>query len=1032
MTVIKRNQKIEKLSKKKIFDSICNANSAVDEKYRLTQVQINRISESVFNHCESLGIESIDIDILEDLIENKIMEASGYEVARRYITYRYEKERVRSNKALTEKLTASNVQNQNANIDEFSFGGRIGEAASFVMKNYALDHLISKRSRHNHVNNEIYIHDLDHYAVGDHNCLSIPFDKLLAEGFNTRQTDVRPAGSINTAFQLVAVIFQLQSLQQFGGVSATHLDWTMVPYVRKSFWKHFKDGLHYIRHCDILNEFDINLSIEDEFYKSKSDAYQYALDKTEQELDQAVEGMYHNLNTLQSRSGNQLPFTSINFGTCTLSEGRMVIKALLEGCIHGVGKFHRTAIFPCGIFQCMKGVNRKPGDPNYDLFRLALESTAKRIYPNYANVDWSGNEGYDPENPETYFSTMGALAGHEHLYVKIDNSDVIDLSIKDFFDFCKNGTVNNHRPAKIFFNLERQHNKGNRKIQNKSGLESKPGVYSITYIPQDVTYFGSSSNICRRWAEHKCHIHLYGTIDGGCSFNDNNEDNYRFDVIEYTDNYKEREKEFILKESNINFKGISQKYYKNNAGYKDKLEKPNFKFNTSFKQELIDLTDKNIMVLDRDNKWVKVLHVFKNDKHNTPRMMHVYYKEYDRTYSLSCTEDHPLWTGTCFTKAEDIKPGMKIYRADNLEMEVVKVTYHWELIDSYDIGTASGSFIGSDIIMHNCRTANGKDINQKDPKLYQLKDGRGNISPVTIIMPTLAMQAKDKFKEDTQENQINYFFKLLDKKVNEARDMLLERFDWQCSQSSKSAKFMYENGLMYGYDPKEGIRSALKHGTLAIGQIGLAETLNILIGCDHTTDKGMELAKRIESLFNEKCTKFKKDYKLNFGVYYTPAENLCYTAMKKFIDKYGVVKGVSDKDYFTNSIHVPVWHKLDAFRKIDIESQLTGYSTAGCITYVELDTNSRNNIEALEKLVNYAMDKDIPYFAINTCNDLCRNCGYQGEIDDKCPQCGSDQIDKLRRVTGYITGSYKTAFNLGKQHETEMRVKHTGLEISEN
>lgn len=738
MTVIKRNQKIEKLSKKKIFDSICNANSAVDEKYRLTQVQINRISESVFNHCETLGIESIDIDILEDLIENKIMEASGYEVARRYITYRYEKERVRSNKALTEKLTASNVQNQNANIDEFSFGGRIGEAASFIMKNYALDHLISKRSKHNHVNNEIYIHDLDHYAVGDHNCLSIPFDKLLAEGFNTRQTDVRPAGSINTAFQLVAVIFQLQSLQQFGGVSATHLDWTMVPYVRKSFWKHFKDGLHYIKRADILNEFDSSRSIDDEFYKRESDAYQFALDETLKELEQAVEGMYHNLNTLQSRSGNQLPFTSINFGTCTLPEGRMVIKALLEGCIHGVGKFHRTAIFPCGIFQCMKGVNRKPGDPNYDLFRLALESTAKRIYPNYANVNWSGNEGYDPENPCTYFSTMG------------------------------------------------------------------------------------------------------------------------------------------------------------------------------------------------------------------------------------------------------------------------------------------------------CRTANGKDINQKDPKLYQLKDGRGNISPVTIIMPTLAMQTKDKFKEDSQENQINYFFKLLDKKINEARDMLLERFDWQCSQSSKSAKFMYENGLMYGYDPKEGIRSALKHGTLAIGQIGLAETLNILIGCDHTTDKGMELAKRIESLFNEKCAKFKKDYKLNFGVYYTPAENLCYTAMKKFIDKYGVVKGVSDKDYFTNSIHVPVWHKLDAFTKIDIESQLTGYSTAGCITYVELDTNSRNNIEALEKLVNYAMDKDIPYFAINTCNDLCRNCGYQGEIDDKCPQCGSDKIDKLRRVTGYITGSYKTAFNLGKQHETEMRVKHTGLEISEN
>ncbi len=1031
MTVIKRNQKVEKLSKKKIFDSICNANNATVEQYRLTQVQIQRITNSIFEHCETLT-EPIDIDILEDLIENKIMEASGYEVAKRYIKYRYEKERIRNNKALTEKLTASNVQNQNANVDEFSFGGRIGEAASYMMKEYALEHLISKKSKHNHLNNEIYIHDLDHYAVGDHNCLSIPFDKLLANGFNTRQTDVRPAGSINTAFQLVAVIFQLQSLQQFGGVSATHLDWTMVPYVRKSFRKHFLDGLRYIDNNTTYSftKKPEDTSINDPEYIVHDKVYHYALTKTVQELEQAVEGMYHNLNTLQSRSGNQLPFTSINFGTCTKPEGRMVIKALLDGCIKGVGKFHRTAIFPCGIFQCMKGVNQKEGDPNYDLFRLALYSTAKRIYPNYANVDWSGNEGYDPENPETYFSTMGALAGHEHLYVKIDGSDIIDLSIKDFFEFCKNGIVNNHRPAQIFFNSQRQHNKGDRTIQNKSGLLPKPGVYSITYIPQDVTYFGSSSNLSRRWAEHKSHIHLYGTIDGGCSFNDINEDNYRFDVIEYTKDYKEKEKQFILSEANINFKGISQKYYKNNSGNKDILEKPNFKFDSTIPQELIDLKDRNIMVLDRNDQWVKVLHVFKNDKHNTPRMMHVYYKEHDRVYSLSCTEDHPLWTGNEFTKAEDIKSGMKIYRADGLDMEVIKVTYHWELIDSYDIGTVTGSFIGSDIIMHNCRTANGIDINQSNPKLIQLKDGRGNISPVTIIMPTLAMQAKEK-SENNNSNIIDEFIKLLDKKINEARDMLLERFDWQCSQSYKSAKFMYENGLMYGYIPEEGIKSALKHGTLAIGQLGLAETLQILVNKDQTTEEGMNLAKRIEQLFNEKCAKFKKDLKLNFGVYYTPAENLCYTAMKKFISKYGIIPNVSDKEYFTNSIHIPVWHKVNAFNKIDIESQLTGYSNAGCITYVELDTDALHNIDALEKLVKYAMEKDIPYFAINTCNDLCRNCGYQGEIDDRCPKCGSDQIDKLRRVTGYITGSYKQAFNLGKQQETEMRVKHTGLEVTE-
>lgn len=315
-----------------------------------------------------------------------------------------------------------------------------------------------------------------------------------------------------------------------------------------------------------------------------------------------------------------------------------------------------------------------------------------------------------------------------------------------------------------------------------------------------------------------------------------------------------------------------------------------------------------------------------------------------------------------------------------------------------------------------CRTANGWDING----FGQLKDGRGNICPVTIIMPTLAMEA---------DKDVEKFMSLLDVKIHEAKDMLLERFEWICSQPMESAKFMYENGTMEGYVPEEGIRSALKHGTLALGQLGLAETLQILIGKDHTTEEGMELAKRIEGLFKQRCAEFKEEYKLNFGVYYTPAENLCYTAMQKFKNKYGVIPNVSDNDFFTNSIHVPVWKEITPFEKIDIESQLTGYSSAGCITYVELDSTCKNNIEGLEKIVNYAMDKDIPYFAVNIPNDTCLDCGYTDEINDVCPVCGGTHIQRLRRVTGYLTGDYKSAFNKGKQQETEMRAKHTGVDF---
>ena len=740
--VIKRDGTFVPFDKEKIIKAINAAIVEVDGE--LTDAIT---AQDIADHIElklSLTNPVVLIEEIQDDIEELLMRAGRTDVARAYIRYRYKREVARGAKhdfmkAISEKLKANNVQNQNANVDEHSFGGRTGEAAGVLTKQYALDYCISKKARENHLNNEIYIHDLDNYAVGSHNCLSIPFDDLLANGFNTRQTDVRPAGSVNTAFQLMAVIFQLQSLQQFGGVSATHLDWTMVPYVRKSFAKHYKDGLKYISNITEDNiDYEIKFmlqaakeySIEDlewEAYNSK--AYKYALDMTTKEVHQAVEGMYHNLNTLQSRSGNQLPFTSINYGTCTLPEGRMVIKALLEVSIEGLGGKKKTSIFPCGIFQLGKGINRVPGDPNYDLYQLALRSTAQRLYPNYANIDWSGNEGYDPNDPTTFFSTMG------------------------------------------------------------------------------------------------------------------------------------------------------------------------------------------------------------------------------------------------------------------------------------------------------CRTANGWDING----LGQRKDGRGNICPVTIIMPTLAMQAREISEEKIyrpSEYVVECFMGLLNQKINEAKDMLLERFEWICSQSPDSAKFMYENGLMAGYNPEEGIRSALKHGTLAVGQLGLAETLQILIGEDHTTERGMELAKRIENLFKIRCAEFKEQYKLNFGVYYTPAENLCHTAMKKFQDNYGIIPNVSDREYFTNSIHVPVWKEMSPFKKIDIESQLTSYSSAGCITYVELDAGVKNNLSALETIVNYAMDHDIPYFAVNVPNDQCIECGYIDLINEECPICSGSNIKRLRRVTGYLTGDYKSAFNRGKVAECEDRVKH--------
>lgn len=310
MQVIKRDGRKVKFDINKISEAV---RKAYMEVYPNVNVYTDSIISDISGRIDDLGFSEITIEQIQDIVEKELMN-DNKDVAKAYITYRYRRAMARDEyKALMadvkEKLSAENVQNQNANVDEHSFGGRIGETADLIMKRYALDYCMSDMAKNNHLNNEIYIHDLSHYAVGDHNCLSVPFDDLLAKGFNTRQTDVRPAQSVSTAFQLVAVLFQLQSLQQFGGVSATHIDWTMVPYVRKSFTKHLSDGLAWCENCSsykvrrfskwIKNNPDYpdnTIHFDDEDFKTKYPvAWEYAIEMTTKEVYQAVEGMYHNL-----------------------------------------------------------------------------------------------------------------------------------------------------------------------------------------------------------------------------------------------------------------------------------------------------------------------------------------------------------------------------------------------------------------------------------------------------------------------------------------------------------------------------------------------------------------------------------------------------------------------------------------------------------------------------------------------------------------------------------------------------------------
>ena len=307
MNIIKRDGTKQKFDKMKIVDAVLAAFKELDGE--VTDYAYEKAGNIADYIADNAVEKELNVEEIQDLVEKGLMATKRKDVAKQYIIYREERTKARNKKSVLvrevgAKLSATKVENQNANVDEFSFGGRRGEAANVLMKDYALNYCMSDMARTNHLNNEIYTHDLDSYAVGMHNCLTVPFDELLASGFNTRQTDVRPANSVNTAFQLVAVIFQLQSLQQFGGVSASHLDWTMVPYVRKSFYKHFMTGMDYLEigidssggwFAEYLDSLNNELSIEDDKYKDFPKAYKYAMDMTLRETQQAVEGMYHNL-----------------------------------------------------------------------------------------------------------------------------------------------------------------------------------------------------------------------------------------------------------------------------------------------------------------------------------------------------------------------------------------------------------------------------------------------------------------------------------------------------------------------------------------------------------------------------------------------------------------------------------------------------------------------------------------------------------------------------------------------------------------
>jgi len=617
----------------------------------------------------------------------------------------------------------ADIKRENANIDGESSMGAMLKYGSEGAKAFNLDEVLPEEFSKAHQDGWIHIHDLDFYTLTE-TCCQIDAGRLLARGFFTGHGFIRPPSSIRTAANLLCIIVQSDQNDQHGGQSIPMLDYALAPYVHRTYLKHWRreaeellvyrcgrdaaDARHKAEQISVLAEPRLGKSPElmagmGFDGPTMREISQRAEERTRDDTFQAMEALVHNLNTMQSRAGSQVPFSSVNYGTDTSPEGRLVTEMLLKATDAGLGD-GETPIFPVQIFKIKDGINYKPGDPNYDLFKLSIKVSAKRLYPNWESLDAPFNLQYYKEgNPDTEVATMG------------------------------------------------------------------------------------------------CRTRVIGNV-------------------------------------------------------------------------------------------------------------------FDPSREVTC--------------------------------------------------------------------------------------GRGNLSFTTINLPRLAIEAKA---------DLDKFFVDLDAMLDLCRRQLLHRLGIQMNRRVRNYPFLMGEGVWLDsekIDWDEPVGDILKHGTLSIGFIGLAESLTALIGKHHGESvEARELGLRIVTHIRHWLDRRSREEKLNFTLLATPAEGLAGRFVRMDRERYGSISGVTDRDYYTNSYHVPVWYQIKAFEKINIEAPYHALCNAGHITYIELDGDTARNLEAMESLVRYMHDKNLGYFAISHPVDRDPVCGYVGVIGNVCPRCGrregeaisEERLEEIRR-----------------------------------
>lgn len=760
---------------------------------RKVPFNIEKIANAIFKAAQSCGgsdfNESMDIAVevcsyyektsggkvptveeIQDLVEKFLIEKGHAKTAKAYILYRYERTRAREMKTnlmcVLDELTFSSakdsdIKRENANIDGDTAMGTMLKYGSVSAKEYYEMYVLEPKHAKAHRDGDIHIHDLDFYTLTT-TCTQIDINKLFKNGFSTGHGFLREPNDIASYSALACIAIQSNQNDQHGGQSIPAFDYAMADGIKKTYTNRYVHNI--ARALSLIGEAEnesetaaaIRNEIKDKYgivpVLANDNGYQekeyelllnytnadtakkiqkFAVKNAEKETDraayQAMEALIHNLNTMNSRAGAQTPFSSINYGTDTSPEGRMIIKNVLLAQEAGLGN-GETPIFPIHIFKIKDGVNYNPGDPNYDLFKLACRVSAKRLFPNFSFIDAPYNlQYYKPGDPDTEIAYMG----------------------------CRTRVIgNNYDPSR------------------------------------------------------------------------------------------------------------------------------------------------------------------------------------------------------------------------------------------------------------------------------EIVTGRGNLSFTSINLPRLAIKA---------DHNVGAFFDMLDEMMELSIEQLMHRFRIQCQKKVKNYPFLMGQGIWIDSDklcPEDTVGEVLKHGTLSVGFIGLAETLKALIGVHHgESEEARELGLEIVQTMRDRLDEESRRTGLNFSLLATPAEGLSGRFVRMDAKKYGIIEGVTDRDYYTNSFHVPVYYPIGAFEKIKIEAPYHELTNAGHISYIELDGDPLENLSAFEKVVRCMKESGIGYGAINHPVDRDPVCGYTGIIGECCPCCGRHEnssnvaFDRIRRITGYLVGTIDR-FNNAKRSEVNDRVKH--------